>query len=103
VTPDERDRTIRGKIRELPGSFESANEVLGGMQRNYFARRPDNYYDSLADRYRAMTAADLDTVARAVIRPDDLLWVVVGDAAKVMPQLQKLGLPIEKRTVGGGQ
>jgi predicted Zn-dependent peptidase len=100
VTAEERDRTISGKIRELPGSFESANEVLGGMQRNFYAKRPDNYYDSLADRYRAMTAANLDAAARAVIRPDDLLWVVVGDATKITPQLQKLGLPIEKKAVG---
>jgi zinc protease len=103
VTPDERDRTIRGKIRELPGSFESATDVLGGMQRNHFARRPDNYYDSLADRYRAMTAGDLDAAARAVIHPDTLLWVVVGDATRVMPQLQKLGLPIEQTKVGGAK
>jgi predicted Zn-dependent peptidase len=100
VTAEERDRTISGKIRELPGSFESANEVLGGMQRNFYAKRPDNYYDSLADRYRAMTTANLDAAARAVIRPDDLLWVVVGDATKITPQLQKLGLPIEKKAVG---
>jgi len=100
VTPEERDRTVGGKIRELPGSFESAGDVLGGMQRNFYSGRPDNYYDSLADRYRAMTVADLDAVARATIRPEDFLWVVVGDAAKIMPQLGKLGLPVEKRTVG---
>jgi zinc protease len=100
VTGEERDRTIAGKIRELPGSFEGASDVLGGMQRNYYAKRADDYYDHLADRYRAMTAADLDAAARAAIHPEDLLWVVVGDAAKVEPQLKQLGLPVEKRTVG---
>jgi zinc protease len=30
-----------------------------------------------------------------VIDPKDLVWVVVGDAAKVRPQLRRLGLPIE--------
>ena len=96
ITPSERDRTIDGKIRELPGSFETATDVLGGMQRNYYAKRADDYYDHLADRYRAMTAADLDQAARTAIRPADLLWVVVGDAAKVEPQLKQIGLPIEK-------
>ena len=96
ITQAERDRTIEGKIRELPGSFETATDVLGGMQRNYYAKRADDYYDHLADRYRKMTAADLDQAARASIRPADLLWVVVGDAAKVEPQLKQVGLPIEK-------
>jgi hypothetical protein len=30
-----------------------------------------------------------------VIAPDKLLWVVVGDAAKVRPQLDALNLPVE--------
>lgn len=96
MTAEERERSITGKIRELPGSFEGASDVLSGMQRNYFAKRPDNYYDGLADRYRAMTVADLDKAARAAINPDALLWVVVGDSAKIRPQLEKLGLPIEQ-------
>ena len=33
--------------------------------------------------------------ARAAIRPDELSWVVVGDASVVRPQLEGLGLPIE--------
>jgi predicted Zn-dependent peptidase len=65
------------------------------MQRNLLFERSDDYYDTLADRYRAMTAADLDAAARAVIDPKKLLWVVVGDAAKVRPQLDALKLPVE--------
>ena len=42
-----------------------------------------------------MTAAELDQAARRVLRPQDLLWVVVGDAAKVRPQLARLKLPVE--------
>ena len=30
-----------------------------------------------------------------MIDPSKFVWVVVGDAAKVRPQLDKLGLPIE--------
>ncbi|RVT92746.1 M16 family metallopeptidase [Sphingomonas crocodyli] len=102
VTQAERDRTIDGKIRELPGSFETGADVLGGMQRNFYAKRADDYYDHLADRYRAMTAADLDASIRAQIKPDELLWVVVGDAAKVRPQLDQLKLPVEATTLPGG-
>ena len=95
VTPAELERTKNGSIRELPGSFETAGDVLGAMQRNELYDRPDNFYETIADRYRAMTAADLDKAARAVLKPDQFLWVVVGDAAKVRPQLEGLGLPVE--------
>ncbi|MGV3480423.1 MAG: M16 family metallopeptidase [Sphingobium sp.] len=95
VTAEELERTKNGSIRELPGSYETAADVLGGMQRNDLFQRSDDYYDTLADRYRALTAADLDKAARAAIKPDQLTWIVVGDAAKVKPQLDTLGLPVE--------
>jgi predicted Zn-dependent peptidase len=95
VTPEEMTRTIDGSIRQLPGEFETSSAVLGGMNANMLYRRPDNYYETLASRYRALTAADLDAAAKAAIDPNKLTWVVVGDAAKVKPQLDVLGIPVE--------
>lgn len=95
TTPAELTRTVNNSIRELPGSYETGAAVLGGMQRNALLGRPDDYYDTLATRYRALTAAELDKAARTTIDPDKLLWVIVGDAAKVRPQLDALNLPVE--------
>lgn len=98
VTAEERERIIKGSILELPGSFETAEAVLGAIQRNALYNRSDDYYDSLASRYRAMTQNDLDAAIRAVLKPDAFLWVVVGDAKIVRPQLEKLGLEVELRS-----
>jgi predicted Zn-dependent peptidase len=95
VTPEELSRTIDGAVRELPGQFETAAAVMGGMEANMLYHRPDNYYETLASRYRALTAAELDAAAKAAIDPAKLTWVVIGDAAKVKPQLEPLGIPIE--------
>ena len=54
----------------------------------------------MAGRYTAMTAAEMDAAARAVIDPSRFVWVVVGDAEVVRPQLEQLGLPIEEVTLG---
>ncbi|MBA2932716.1 insulinase family protein [Sphingomonas sp. CGMCC 1.13654] len=95
LTDTERERTVERNIRQLPGSFETGTELLDAMQRNDLLRRPDDYYTHIADKYRALTTDELNTVARRDIRPNDLVWVVVGDAAKVKPQLDTLGLPVE--------
>lgn len=95
LTQAERDRTVQRSIRQLPGSFETGNDLLDAMQRNDLLKRPDDYYAHIADKYRALTVDELNAVARAEIRPADLVWVVVGDAAKVKPQLDALGLPVE--------
>ncbi len=100
VTEEERDRTINNQIRSLPGSFETSGDLLGALISLDTLGRPDDYYEKLPARYRAMKASDLDAAARKAIRPDDLIWIVVGDAAKVEPQLKDLGLPVEKMQVG---
>jgi zinc protease len=95
VTPPEFTRTIEGKTRELAGTFETSGRVLAAMEGNDLYGRPDNYYDTIAQKYRALTAGQLDAAARASIDPNRFVWVVVGDASKVRGQLDSLGLPVE--------
>lgn len=94
VTQSELERTVNGSVRELPGSYETSAEVVGQMQRDRLYDRPFDYVEGLADKYRALTAKGLDAAARAAIDPDKFTWVVVGDKAKVMGQLEMLGMPI---------
>jgi predicted Zn-dependent peptidase len=98
ITKAEEERTINGFVRELPGSFETAGDVLGGMQNNVLYGRPDDYYDTLASRYRALDAAAMDKAIRSAVDPARFTWVVVGDAKIVKPQLDRLGLPVEVKT-----
>ena len=95
VTPAELTRTVNGNVRELPGSFETSGDVLGALQSNARFGRADDYYEKLADIYRAMTADGIDAASRAALDADNLVYVVVGDAATVKPQLDALGLPVE--------
>jgi len=97
VTPLELQRTQLGNARQLAGSFETSQGLLNTLRSNQLYGRPDNYWETVASRYQALTAAQLDQAARAVIDPDRLVWVVVGDAATVKPQLDRLGLPVEIR------
>ncbi|WP_137753545.1 pitrilysin family protein [Sphingopyxis sp. L1A2A] len=95
VTKEELERTINGSVRELPGSFETSADVLGGLRNIVKFSRPDNYYETLPATYEAMTAAEIDAAARKALSTDDLVYVIVGDAAVVKPQLDGLGLPVE--------
>ncbi|WIA56965.1 pitrilysin family protein [Sphingobium sp. WTD-1] len=99
TTQAERDQTINGQILSLPGSFETSSDLLSAMMRNNLLGRPDDYYATLPATYRAITAAQMDQAARAAINPDRLIWVVVGDAKLVKPQLDAVGLPVEMGTL----
>lgn len=97
VTGEELTRLINGNVRELPGQFETSGDILGGIINIVTYGRPDDYYDTLAARYEGLTAQQLDTAARATLEGDDLVFVVVGDADVVEPQLEAIGLPVEVR------
>ncbi len=103
ITPVEFNRSITGAIRELSGNFETSAAVLGAMQQNDLAKRPDDYYSTIAQKYRALTAPQLDAAARSVLDDSKFVWVVVGDAAKVRPQLDSVGLPVEVFAVPGAK
>jgi predicted Zn-dependent peptidase len=96
VTQEERDRTVANSVNRLPGEFETSGSVLSAMMSMDVLKRPDNYYETLAPKYRAQTPASLDQAARAALDPKGFTWIVVGDAAKIRPQLEKLGMPIEE-------
>jgi predicted Zn-dependent peptidase len=95
VTKEELDRVVTNNVNQLPGEFETSGAVLGAMMNIDMLQRPDNYYETLAPEYRAQTTASLDKAARSALDPKGFTWIVVGDAAKVRPQLEKLGIPIE--------
>ena len=50
---------LRFAAAGIPGS------VLGALRTNALYNRPDDYWERVASRYRAMTASDMDTAARA--------------------------------------
>jgi zinc protease len=95
ATAEERQLTIDGATRELPGQFERSASVLNGLSTLTEFKRPDDWFERLPERYGAMTAADMDAAVRRVIDPARLTFVIVGDAAVVKPQLDQLGLPVE--------
>ncbi len=95
ITTEELARVTANGINELPGRFETSSAVLGAMMSNDLFGRPDEYYESLSAKYRGLTPTAVDQAIRAAVNRRGFVWVVVGDAAKVRPQLEKLGLPIE--------
>ncbi|WP_295492805.1 pitrilysin family protein [Sphingorhabdus sp. EL138] len=98
VTAAELEKTIKGNVLKLPGNYEQSSAVLGQMQADRLNKRPFNYAETLAGRYNALTAAALNDAMRVKVDPSKITWLIGGDAAKVKPQLEALGLPIEMVT-----
>lgn len=99
TTPAEVERIKIGTVRALPSRYETSTQILSELQSNARYKRPDNYQETLASRYRAVTAQELDRLAREAVKPNNFIYIVVGDAATVRPQLQSLGMTLEEMPV----
>jgi zinc protease len=76
----------------LPGSRETLNEVGASISDLVQYGLPDDYYETFAGKVRALKTTDVDDAAKTVIHPDNLIWVVVGDRAKIEAGIKELGL-----------
>jgi zinc protease len=91
VTAEELARIQTNETLSLPGSRETLDAAGNSITSLVQFRWPDDYYDTMTDDIRALKIRDLDAAAKQVIHPDHLVWVVVGDRAKIEPGIRELG------------
>jgi len=92
VTSQELAQVQANETLSLPGSRETLNSVGGSITELIQFRWPDDYYNTMAGKIRALKTSDLDEAAKQVIHPDNLVWVVVGDRAKIEEGIRELGI-----------
>ena len=80
------------QVYSLPGQFETNSGIGASLAESYIFDLPADYWRTLPDRYRGVTAAQVQAAAQKYLKPDGMKVIAVGDRAKIVPQLQKLGL-----------
>jgi zinc protease len=78
--------------KSLPGSRETSSAVGAAIRSIISYHLPEDFYTTYAARADALQPAALETAAQQFFHPDQLVWVVVGDRAKVESGLQQLDL-----------
>ena len=92
IEPAELARAQAALTLTLPGSWETMAALSGAIVDIVSFGLDDRYYDTFAERVRAQTIQSLTEVAREVVRPDQLVWVIVGDRSKIEPGIRELQL-----------
>ena len=90
------------RVQSLPGLFETDGAIAGSIGGIFLYNRPLDYFATLPAKYRAVTSADVERVAKQDIHPDQLIIVAAGDRAKIEPQLKEADLgSVEVRDING--
>jgi len=92
ATDEEINKVKSNNTLSLPGRWETASAVLRDIDEIVTYDLPDDYWDTYADNVRNISGEQVVEAADAVIKPENLIWVVVGDREKIETRVRELEL-----------
>jgi zinc protease len=82
---------MRNMTLRLPGRFETLNALEGAAIAMINYGLPADYWSHYAANVRVLTEPQLNNAAKKFVRPNEIIWVVVGDLKKVEQGVRELG------------
>ncbi len=80
--------------RGYTAGFETPSQVATQLETLFAYKLPDDYFNTVVPGVRAVTTEDTMRVAKKYLALDRMVIIVVGDLAKIEPEMRKL--PIGK-------
>jgi zinc protease len=92
LTADELANAKTRMSQSLPGRWETANAVSNSLSEIVQYRLPLDYWETYPGRVKDMSLTDANAAAVQVVRPENLVWVIVGDRSKIEKGVRDLNL-----------
>jgi zinc protease len=91
ATQDELFKVQSSLTLQMPGNWESMSAVAGSISSLVNYNLPDDYYNTYPQKIKSMTLTDISDVAKRTLQPQNLIWVIIGDRAKIEAGIRELG------------
>ncbi len=88
--PEELSKAQKNRTLRLPGQYETKRAVLGALREIETYDLPADYFETYAGKVRALELPEIGRAAKAIVHPDRLVWVVVGDLSKIEEGVREL-------------
>ena len=92
ITSEELAKAKSNATLKLPGTLETKTGWAGQLAQQLQLGLPDNYLETFAHKVSSLTTGDVEDAAHTLVRPDSLVWVIVGDKAKIEAGVRELGI-----------
>jgi zinc protease len=92
VTADELAMAKANLTQTLPGLWETNAAVSQSINDIVEFKLSPDYYSTYAGKIKALAVTNLNEAAVKVVRPDSLVWVIVGDREKIEKGIRELNL-----------
>lgn len=90
VSLDELAKVQNSMTLTLPGSWETMSAINTTITNIINFGLAEDYYTTYPTKVRSLSTADILNVAKKVLKPDNLVWVIVGDRAKIEAGIREL-------------
>jgi zinc protease len=92
ATQAELEKAVANQTLQLAGQWETLNAVQGAVQEVVRFGLPDDYWDSYAESIRSLNTDRVINASEDVLKPDNLVWIVVGDKSVIEQGIRDLGI-----------
>ena len=92
VTQEELARAKNYLALRFPRRFESIADIASQLEAVIIYKLPEDYFNTFVSKVEAVTAADVERVAKQYIQPERFIVVVVGDVKSIEPRVAALNL-----------
>jgi len=92
IDADELAKAKSNLTLTLPGEWETMAAVDASVRSILIFGLDDRYYDTYPAKVRGVTADQIPGIASKVIHPGQLVWLIVGDRAKIEAGIRELNL-----------
>ncbi|MBI9073722.1 MAG: insulinase family protein [Melioribacteraceae bacterium] len=101
ATADELNKIKLNKTLALPGTWETNGAVGGSLAEMVRFGLPENYFDTYADKVRNLDLKNVQAAAKETLKPDNLVWLIVGDKTVYQEKLKAAGIEVHEIDVDG--
>jgi len=92
VTEEELARAKSLRTLTLPGDWETNGAVGSAIVTQVANRLPADYWDGYSSKVQGLDLDEVNQAAGEVVHPTQMVWVVVGDRAKIEAEVKALNL-----------
>jgi zinc protease len=92
ITADELEMAKSALTQTLPGQWETNQAVGDAINEIVEFRLAPDYHSTYAGKVKLQTIGNLNDAATKVVRPDSLIWVIVGDREKIEKGIRELNI-----------
>jgi len=100
VTDEELVTIKNNLIQTFPSNFESKGQQAGTFAADEYTKRDPLYWSTYRDKIQAVTAADVQRVAKQYLVPEKMITLVVGNQLEISKGDGKHDITLEKLAGG---